>query len=140
MALHNQAVENRQTLLIPTKYAHIPISKLATEDLKFPLLQFQPKDDGFLEMVHDALMLRSDIRAQPRYEGFNVNEDDALRMKNRLILVRFVFLHLYVLLVTFTCVDKLHTYMQTFSCIIQYDSYVCMFQHYVILRNYFNYQ
>ena len=46
MALHNQAVEDRQTLLIPTKYAHIPISKLATADLKSPLLQFQPKDDG----------------------------------------------------------------------------------------------
>ena len=39
---------------------------------------FQPKDDGFLEMVHVALMLRSDIMAQPRYEGFNVNEDDAI--------------------------------------------------------------
>ena len=78
MALHNQAVEDRQTLLIPTKYAHIPISKLATEDLKSPLLQFQPKYDGFLEMVHDALMLIFDIMAQPRYEGFNVNEDDAI--------------------------------------------------------------
>ena len=45
MALHKQAVEDRQTLPIPTKYAHIPISKLATEDLKPPLLQSQPKDD-----------------------------------------------------------------------------------------------
>ena len=78
MTLHNQAVEDRQTLLIPTKYAHIPTSKLATEDLKSPLLQFQPKDDGFLEMVHVALMLRSDIMAQPRYEGSNVNEDEAI--------------------------------------------------------------
>ena len=74
MALHNQAVEDRQTLLIPTKYAHIPTSKLATLDLKSPLLQFQPKDDVF----GDGLMLRSDIMAQPRYEGFNVNEDEAI--------------------------------------------------------------
>ena len=39
---------------------------------------FQPKDDGFLEMVHVALMLRSDIMVQPRYEEFNVNEDEAI--------------------------------------------------------------
>ena len=45
MALHNQAVEDRQTLLIPTKYGHIPTSKLATEDLKSPLQKTM-----FLEM------------------------------------------------------------------------------------------
>ena len=74
MALHNQAVEDRQTLLIPTKYAHISTSKLATEDLKSPLLHFQPKDDVF----GDGLMLRSNIMAQPRYKGFNANEDEAI--------------------------------------------------------------
>ena len=42
------------------------------------MITYQPEDDGFLEMVHVALKLRSDIKAQPVYEGFSISEDEAI--------------------------------------------------------------
>lgn len=75
----NQAIENRQMLLIPVKFTHVPISEMASEgDESFPMPVYQHQQDNFLEMVHVALKLRSDIMAQPVYKGFKVTEDEAI--------------------------------------------------------------
>ena len=78
IVLRSEAIENRQTVLVPTKFTHIPISEMINKDdvdLKIPL--YSP-DDGFLEMVHVALRLRSDILSHPQYKGLNVGEDEAI--------------------------------------------------------------
>jgi len=94
VVMHNQAVEDRQTLLVPTKYGHVPISKLIAEDEDAHTIPaYQPVDDLFLEMVHVAFKLRSEIMAQPPYEGFNISEDEAISCvpENLFMFLRLLF-------------------------------------------------
>ena len=94
VVMHNQAVEDRQTLLVPTKYGHVPISKLIAEDEDAHTMPaYQPVDDLFLEMVHVAFKLRSEIMAQPPYEGFNISEDEAISCvpENLFMFLRLLF-------------------------------------------------
>ena len=74
--MHDQAVENRHTLLIPVHLKHVPISNLLEdENIKMPSYQ---SEDGFIEMVHVAFKLRSDIMAHHQYKGLNICEDEAI--------------------------------------------------------------
>ena len=77
---YHQTAEERQTLLVPTKFSHIPISKvLEMNEEAFDMPVHQPVEDDFLEMIHVALKLRADIKAQPPYQGFIINEEEAIQ-------------------------------------------------------------
>ena len=73
-------IPKRDVLLIPRKYVHASVENLLSEDpkesCKIPV--YQPHNDWFLEMVHIALKLRSDILAHPQYRGFVVDENEMI--------------------------------------------------------------
>ena len=79
--LRDQAVSERQTVLVPIKFCHIPVSQVLNQQAQsnpvIPIYQPDEKDD-FLSMVHVALKLRSDILAQPAHQGLNVCTEDAI--------------------------------------------------------------
>ena len=79
--LRDQAVSERQTVLLPIKFCHIPVSQVLNQQAQsnpiIPIYQPDEKDD-FLLMVHVALKLRSDILAQPAHQGLNVCMEDAI--------------------------------------------------------------
>ena len=79
--LRDQAVSERQIVLVPIKFCHIPVSQVlnqqAQSNATIPIYQPEGKDD-FLSMVHVALKLRSDILAQPVHQGLNVCTEDAI--------------------------------------------------------------
>ena len=94
--LRNEALSERQTVLVPIKFCHIPVAQLLNQQIKsepaIPVYQPDEKDD-FLSMVHVALKLRSDILGQPTHKGLNVCKEaaiacvpDSLYMFIRLIL------------------------------------------------------
>ena len=71
----------KQTLLVPNKYRHIPVSEMVDANLNddsFDIPRYRPKEDDFLSMVQVALKLRSDILAHPSYTGFSISEDEAI--------------------------------------------------------------
>ena len=75
-------------------FRHIPITRLLDEtDDQSTMQVYKPGDSEFLELVHVALKLRSDILAQPRHKGLDVSEDaviacipDSLYMFIRLVI------------------------------------------------------
>lgn len=94
VVMHNRAVGDRQTVLIPMSIRHIPITRLLDEkDGESTMQLYKAGDNDFLELVHVALRLRSDILAQPCHKGLDISEDavtacvpDSLYMFIRLIL------------------------------------------------------
>ena len=82
--LRNEEITGRQTALLPTEFAHVPVSELLNkrrdaEPDEYPIPVYRPDvEDDFLAMVHVALQLRSDILTQPAHKGLNVSEDDAI--------------------------------------------------------------
>lgn len=94
VVMHNQAVGDRQTVLIPLSMRHIPITNLLDQrDGESMMRYYKAGDNEFLELVHVALRLRSDILAQPSHKGLDISEDavmacvpDSLFMFIRLIL------------------------------------------------------
>ena len=79
--LRDQAISERQTVLVPIKFSHIPVSQVLNQQTQsepaMPVYQPDESDD-FLSMVHVALKLRSDIIAQPSHQGLNVCKEDAI--------------------------------------------------------------
>ena len=79
--LRDQAVSERQTVLVLIKFCHIPVSQVLNQQAQsnpiIPIYQPDEKDD-FLSMVHVVLKLRSDILAQPMHQGLNVCTEDAI--------------------------------------------------------------
>ena len=77
VVMHNQAVGDRQTVLVPMNIRHIPITRLLDEkDGGESTMQvYKAGDNEFLELVHVALRLRSDILAQPCHKGLEISED-----------------------------------------------------------------
>ena len=60
--LLDRAQWEKKTLLIPTKYRHIPVSQMEEQDndeLFMPV--HRPGDDIFLSLVHVALKIRGDL-------------------------------------------------------------------------------
>ena len=72
----------RLSLLIPTKYANIAVSKLANEsadtDDLLTMPTYKPHEDIFLSLVHVALKIRGDLMEKPGLEGLGVSEQDAI--------------------------------------------------------------
>ncbi|MES9880098.1 MAG: hypothetical protein ABW185_04375 [Sedimenticola sp.] len=84
IVLNDQAPADRQTILVPTKFCHIPFSHWvdsdhdSEEDLStIPVFKCK-EDDEFLAMVHVALRLRSDIQSQPSFSGVDITEQAAV--------------------------------------------------------------
>ena len=75
VVMHNQAVGDRQTLQIPMSIRHIPIARLLDErDNESTMQHYKAGDNEFLELVHVALRLRSDILAQPSHKGLDISD------------------------------------------------------------------
>ncbi|KAL2094651.1 hypothetical protein ACEWY4_009370 [Coilia grayii] len=80
----NEEITGRQTVLLPTGFAHVPVSELLikrtdSEPDEYPIPVYRPEvEDDFLAMVHVALQLRSDILALPPHKGLNVSKEDAI--------------------------------------------------------------
>ncbi len=59
----------RLSLLIPTKYANIAVSKLANESAEtddlLTMPTYQQHEDIFLSLVHVALKIRGDLMEKP---------------------------------------------------------------------------
>jgi len=79
--LDDQAVSECQTVLVPIRFSHIPVSQVLNQQPQsnstMPIYQPEWKDD-FLCMVHVALKLRSDTLAQPVHQCLNVCTKDAI--------------------------------------------------------------
>ena len=82
--LHDQARTEPRSLLVPTKFRHLPVSAMINNDddddemeKTIPTFKHQT-DDSFLSMVHVSLRIRNDILSHPRPEGIEVNEDKAI--------------------------------------------------------------
>ena len=78
-----KSVTDRQMLLIPQTYEHVAISELITyneeKDINEDLPRYEPeKDDIFLQLVHVALKLRSDLLAKQGHNGLTVSEEGAI--------------------------------------------------------------
>ena len=79
VVLRNAAPSERQTLLVPVRFRHAPLSNvLETSDSSQTGLEnipiFKPDDGNYLSIVHVALQLRSDIMSHRGFEGVDVNE------------------------------------------------------------------
>jgi len=81
VVLHDQAIVERQTVLVLIKFCHIFVSQVLNQQTQsepvIPVYQPDERDD-FLSMVHVALTLRSDILGKPTHQGLNVCKDDAI--------------------------------------------------------------
>ena len=77
VVMHNQAVSDRQTVLVHMNIRHIPITRLLDEkDGGESTMQvYKAGDNEFLELIHVALRLRSDTLAQPCHKGLEISED-----------------------------------------------------------------
>ena len=77
--LHDQARNEPHTVLVPSKFRHIPVSAMLQEDstdIKRLIPAFKHEDqDMFLTMVHVALRIRGDMLSHSKPEGINVSED-----------------------------------------------------------------
>ena len=80
MVLHDQARTEPRTLLVPTKFRHIPVSAMIEDnDMEQTIPTFKHQtDDSFLSMVHVALRILRDILSHPRPDGIKINEDRAI--------------------------------------------------------------
>ena len=81
VVLRDQAIVERQTVLVPIKFCHIFVSQVLNQQTQsepvIPVYQPDERDD-FLSMVHVALKLRSDILGKPTHQGLNVCKEDAI--------------------------------------------------------------
>jgi len=80
VVLHDKARTEPRTVLVPTKFQHIPISTLLKdEDIEHTIPAFKHHDeDNFLSMVHVALRIRGDILSHQKPVGIDVSEDKAI--------------------------------------------------------------
>lgn len=81
-------------LLVPRKFAHVPISDLISEEKECCTIPiYQPSDERFLELIHVALKLRGDILAHPKYTGFAVSEEEMIACvpESLFIFIRMMF-------------------------------------------------
>ena len=80
VVLHDQPRNEPRTVLVPTKFRHIPVSAMVKDsitDKLIPSLE-QEDTDTFLTMVHVALQIRGDMLSHPKPEGIDISEDRAI--------------------------------------------------------------
>ena len=73
----------RETLLVPYKHSHDLIAEQfynnADDDEMLTIPSYQPQEDTFMSLLHVALKIMRDLIAQPRHNGFTVDEDTAIK-------------------------------------------------------------
>ena len=70
---------HREVLLIPKKFAHVPFDALLSEEKEpVEIPTYKHHEDGFLELVHADLRLRSDILMHSKHTGFGVSEEEMI--------------------------------------------------------------
>ena len=78
----DSCISERKTVLIPTKYQPTAVLQMkadteeSEEKLAFP--KYEPQDDIFLSLVHEAMKVRGDMMETPGHKGFSVSEEDAI--------------------------------------------------------------
>ena len=72
--------EEKGTVLVPKKYAHISISNLLTQEQEqnHVIPVYKLGDDIFLSLVHVALKLKSDILSHSQHKGFKFSKEAAI--------------------------------------------------------------
>lgn len=82
VVLHDQPQNEPLTVLVPSKYRHIPVSTMLKDDtsnIHRVIPTFKHKDqDMFLNMVHVALQIRRDMISHPKQEGIDISENRAI--------------------------------------------------------------
>lgn len=72
----------RLSLLIPSKFANVAVSKLVNEradtDDLLTMLTYEPQEDIFLSLVHVALKIRRDLMEEPGLQSLSVSEQDVI--------------------------------------------------------------
>ena len=72
----------RQSLLIPTKFANVALSKLANEradtDDLLTMPRYEPQEDIFFSLLHVALKICRDFMEEPGLQSVRVSEEDAI--------------------------------------------------------------
>ena len=70
-------------ILVPYKYSHDLIAEQfynnADDDEIVTIPSYQPQEDTFMSLLHVALKIMRDLIAQPRHNGFTVDEDTAIK-------------------------------------------------------------
>ena len=74
------SIQNRHTILVPLEFQRSTLFNQINEnnEEESPINVYHSDDDDFLEMVHVALKLRSDILKHPKYKGFEVDENQMI--------------------------------------------------------------
>lgn len=80
IVLHDQARTEPRTVLVPTRFRHIPISAYARADgVELTIPTYSDKlDNEFLSMVHVALQIRGDMLSHSKPEGIEISENRAI--------------------------------------------------------------
>ena len=58
-------LEEREMLLVPVEFGHVPFSALLSEPEEPTLIPKYHAPEGFMKMIHVALKMRSDILSHP---------------------------------------------------------------------------
>jgi len=82
IVLHDQPQNEPRSVLVPSKFRHIPVSVMVkedTSDVNRLIPSFKHEDnDTFLSMVHTALRIRGDMLSHPKPQGIDISEDRAI--------------------------------------------------------------
>lgn len=79
VVLRNAAPTERQTLLLPFHFRHVPLADTVHDQNPVEnIAVFKQNDEDFLSLVHVALKLRNDITSHPGSKGVDVNEKEEL--------------------------------------------------------------
>ena len=82
IVLHDQPRTEPRTVLVPSKFRHIPVSEMVNDegnDTERPIPSFKHHDqDTFLSMVHVALQIRGDMLSHLKPDGLEISENRAI--------------------------------------------------------------
>ena len=81
VVLHDKARNEPRTVLVPSKFQHLPVSAMINDDgdVKRLIPTFKHDDqDTFLTMVHVTLQIRGDMLSHPKPIGLDISTDIAI--------------------------------------------------------------
>ena len=82
IVLHDQPRTQPRTVLVPSKFRHIPVSEMVndeTNDTERLIPSFKHDDqDTFLSMVHVALQIQGDVLSHFKPDGLEIIENQAI--------------------------------------------------------------
>ena len=80
IVLRDQAHTEPRTLLVPTKFRHMPLSTMVKDDgVELSISTFTHQTDvSCPSMVHVALRIRGDMLSHPKPDEFEISEERAI--------------------------------------------------------------